>query len=304
MADVNPEGGVAPHEPVVIRLGHSPDPDDAFMFYGIACGGVDVGRYRFEHVLADIQTLNEWAREGRLEVTAMSLHAYAYTSDRYALLPNGASIGDKYGPIVVAREPRTLESLRGCRIAVPGTMTTAYLVLRLALADFDPVIVPFDTILDVVRDGQADAGCVIHEGQLTFGEHGLHKVLDLGEWWHETEGLPLPLGVDTVRRDLGPRVCSDLARILEDSIRYAMDHRHDALVYAGQYGRGLDLERTDRFVGMYVNQDTLDYGERGREGVRRVLQRGLERGLVPGPVTVEFIPMPERVLGTAPPSGS
>ena len=294
MADLVPEFSDRPQDPVVIRLGHSPDPDDAFMFYGIACGGVDTGRYRFEHVLQDIQTLNEWAHEGRLEVTAMSLHAYAHVSDRYALLPNGASIGDGYGPIIVAREPMTLEQLKGRRIAVPGTMTTAYLVLQLALPEFEPVVVPFDTILDVVNEGRADAGCVIHEGQLTFGEHGLHKVLDLGEWWLQVEGLSLPLGVDTVRRDLGPQVCSDLARILEDSILYAMAHRHDALVYAGQYGRGLDLARTDRFVGMYVNQDTLDYGERGREAVRRLLQRGCERGLLPGPVAVDFIPMPAR----------
>lgn len=277
-----------------IRLGHSPDPDDAFMFYGIAQNAVDAGDLTFEHVLADIQTLNEWAREGRLEITAVSLHAYAHVHGRYALLPNGASIGDQYGPILVTREPVDWQSLRGKKIAVPGLMTTAYLVLRLALEDFEAYVVPFDRILDEVREGRADAGCVIHEGQLTYAERGLAKVLDLGMWWHEKEKLPLVLGVDCVRRDLGRAVCSHIARVLDQSIRYAMEHRADAVRYAMQYGRGLDPERTDRFVGMYVNQDTLDYGERGRKAVRRLLQRGHEKGLLPGGVAVDFVPM-ERV---------
>lgn len=279
-----------PAERRLIRLGHSPDPDDAFMFYGIACGGVDCGNLTFEHVLADIQTLNEWAMEGRLEVTALSLHAYAYVADKYILLPNGASIGDRYGPIVVARTPDT--DLRGCRIAVPGLMTTAYLVLQMLMdgSAFDPVVLPFDRILDAVREGTTEAGLVIHEGQLTYAEYGLHKIVDLGAWWHEKEGLPLPLGVDTVRRDLGSRVQEDIARILGHSIEYAMAHRADALEYARRYGRGLDTERTDRFVAMYVNNDTLDYGERGRQAVRRLLSRGQACGLLPESVPVDFVP--------------
>jgi len=292
-----------------IRLGHSPDPDDAFMFYGIARNAVDTDGLTFEHVLADIQTLNEWAREGRLEVTAISLHAYAHVHDKYALLPNGASIGDRYGPILVTRareavDPKSPDggpggaegdspwvNLKGKKIAVPGLMTTAYLVLRLCLPEFEAYVVPFDQIMDEVRSGRADAGCVIHEGQLTYADHGLVKVLDLGAWWHEVEGLPLPLGVDVVRRDLGVETCAKIARILGDSIQYAMDHRADAVAYAMEFGRGLDAERTDRFVGMYVNQDTLDYGERGRKAVRRVLERGHAAGLLPGSVAVDFVPM-------------
>lgn len=285
----------------LIRLGHSPDPDDAFMFYGIASGGVDCGHLEFEHVLADIQTLNEWAHEGRLEVTAVSLHAYAHVADRYLLLPNGASIGDRYGPIIVARDIAT--PLRGKRIAVPGLMTTAFLVLQMYLDDFEPVVVPFDQILDIVRDGKADAGLVIHEGQLTYPEFGLQKIVDFGEWWFEQEGLPLPLGVDCVRRDLGLELCSEIAGILGESIEYAMAHRADGIEYARQYGRGLDPARTDRFVGMYVNQDTLDYGERGRAAVRRLLQRGHERGLLPGRTVPEFVPMPQARGAAAPGAG-
>ncbi len=269
-----------------IRLGHSPDPDDAFMFYGIAHGLVDTGDLEFEHVLADIQTLNEWAGEGRLEVTAVSLHAYAHVHDRYALLPNGASIGDRYGPVVVAREPL---DLRGRVIAIPGRMTTACLVLKLYCDDFREHVVPFDRILDEVREGRADAGCVIHEGQLTYAEHGLQKIVDLGEWWHQTEGLPLPLGVDVVRRDLGPGLCSRISRILEDSIRFALSHREEAVRYAMGFGRGLDAERTDRFVGMYVNDLTLDFGMRGRQGVTRLLERGFEAGLLPQRVAVDYV---------------
>ncbi len=281
-----------------IRLGHSPDPDDAFMFYGIACGGVDCGNFEFEHVLADIQSLNEWAHESRLEITALSLHAYAHVADRYILLPNGASIGDKYGPIVVSRAASL--DLRGKRIAVPGLMTTAYLVLRMHTPDFEPVVVPFDQILETVVEGKADAGLVIHEGQLTWPEYGLHKLLDLGEWWYEEEKLPLPLGVDTVRRDLGMEACSEIARILGESIEYAMAHRTEALEYARQYGRGLDMDRTDRFVGMYVNQDTLDYGDRGRQAVRRVLERGHACGLLPRSMEVDFVPMPAKAAAPAP----
>lgn len=280
-----------PSEPRRIRLGHSPDPDDAFMFYGIAAGGVDCGDLAFEQVLADIETLNAWAREGRLEITAVSLGAYAYIADRYALLPNGASLGDKYGPVLVAREPGL--SLRGRRIAVPGLTTTAYLVLRMMVDTFETVVVPFDQILEVVRDGRADVGLVIHEGQLTWPDFGLHKLADLGEWWHAQEGLPLPLGVDCIRRDLGSALCQRLAGLVGRSIEYAMAHRDAAVAYAREFGRGLDAKRTDRFVQMYVNDDTIDYGERGREAVRRLLERGAEAGLLPALPSIDFVPFPE-----------
>jgi 1,4-dihydroxy-6-naphthoate synthase len=264
------------------------------MFYGIASGNVDTGDYEFEHVLSDIQTLNEWAREGKLEVTAISLHAYAHVHDKYALLPNGCSMGNRYGPILVAREAIEPSTLRGQKIAVPGLMTTAFLTLSLYLREFEPLVVPFDEIMDVVRRGDAVAGCVIHEGQLTYAEHGLHKILDLGKWWYQAEGLPLPLGVDVVRRDLGEGTCRELARILGEGIEYAMSHRPAALDYARQFGRGLDPERTDRFVQMYVNEDTLDYGPRGREAVRHLLRKGHEAGLLPGPIEVDFVEHPAR----------
>lgn len=274
-----------------LRLGHSPDPDDAFMFYGIAAGAVECGGLAFEQVLADIQTLNEWASEGRLEITAMSLHAYAHVADRYALLPNGASVGDGYGPIVVARD-RDLD-LRGRRIAVPGLKTTAYLVLRMMVEEFEPVVVPFEQILEAVRDGHTEAGLVIHEGQLTWADFGLHRLVDLGAWWQDREGLPLPLGVDCVRRDLGPDLCQQIAGIVGASLAYALAHREAAIAYARAYGRGLDAQRTDAFVRMYANHDTLDYGERGRAAVRRLLARGAEKGLLPSVPSVEFVPFPE-----------
>ncbi|MGH7395304.1 MAG: MqnA/MqnD/SBP family protein, partial [Candidatus Methylomirabilales bacterium] len=235
----------------VIRLGHSPDPDDAFMFYGLASGKVDPGPYRFEHILKDIQTLNEWALQGHLEVTALSLHAYAYVTDRYALLPHGASIGDKYGPVVVAREARSQEALRETTIAVPGRLTTAFLALRVCLGEFPFVEMPFDQILPAVAEGRVGAGLLIHEGQLTYRQHGLACALDLGAWWHESTGLPLPLGANAVRRDLGEPAVRELSRLLKASIRYGLEHREEALTYALQFGRGLDRAATDRFVGMY-----------------------------------------------------
>lgn len=274
-----------------IRLGHSPDPDDAFMFYGFAAGAVDCGDLAFEQVLADIQTLNDWAREGRLEITAVSLGAYPSIADRYALLPNGASLGDKYGPVLVAREPGL--SLEGRRIAVPGLTTTAYLVLRMMVDAFETVVVPFDEILDTVREGKVDVGLVIHEGQLTWPDFGLHKLADLGEWWHAREGLPLPLGVDCIRRDLGEALCQRIAGLVGRSIEYAMAHRPEAVAYARKFGRGLDTQRTDRFVQMYVNDDTIDYGQRGREAVRRLLLRGAERGLLPALPSIDFVPFPD-----------
>jgi 1,4-dihydroxy-6-naphthoate synthase len=276
---------------MLIRLGHSPDPDDAFMFWALAEGRIDTRGFEFEHVLADIQTLNEWALEGRLEVTALSLHAFPYVQERYALLPHGASMGSGYGPVVVARDPMTKEELGRVRITVPGKMTTAFLVLRLYLgsADFEYREAPFDRILDQVRDGQSEAGLLIHEGQLTYAGHGLEKVVDLGEWWLLETGLPLPLGVNAARRDLGPDALRELSAVLEESIRAGLDNRAEALSYAGHFGRGLDAELTDRFVGMYVNELTCDYGDEGRAAVQELLRRGEAIGAFPEPGRVEFV---------------
>ena len=274
---------------MLIRLGHSPDPDDAFMFWGLASGVVDPHGFEFEHVLADIQSLNEWALEGRLEVTALSLHAYPFVQDRYALLPHGASMGSGYGPIVVAREPMTKEQLASVRVTVPGRMTTAFLVLRLYIGDFEYREAQFDRILDQVLEGQADAGLLIHEGQLTYGLRGLQKVVDLGEWWLLETGLPLPLGVNAARRDLGEEALRELSAVLAESIRAGLENRQDALAYAGQFGRGLDPELTDRFVGMYVNELTQDYGDEGRSAVAELLRRGEQIGAFPDPVRVEFV---------------
>jgi 1,4-dihydroxy-6-naphthoate synthase len=274
---------------VLIRLGHSPDPDDAFMFWGLASGRVDPRGFEFEHVLADIQTLNEWALEGRLEVTALSLHAFPYVQDRYALLPHGASMGSGYGPIVVAREPMSRDELGKVRITVPGKMTTAFLVLRLYLGDFEYREAPFDKILDQVREGRSDAGLLIHEGQLTYSRLGLEKVVDLGEWWLLETGLPLPLGVNAARRDLGGEALRELSEVLEESIRAGLENRREALAYAGQFGRGLDADLTDRFVGMYVNELTCDYGDEGRAAVAELLRRGEAIGAFPEPVRVDFV---------------
>jgi 1,4-dihydroxy-6-naphthoate synthase len=271
---------------VHIRLGHSPDPDDAFMFWGLASGAVDPRGFEFEHVLADIQTLNEWALDGRLEVTALSLHAYPFVQDRYVLLPHGASMGSGYGPIVVAREP--LE-LRDAEIAVPGRMTTAFLALRLAVGDFAHHETPFDRIVGEVQRGAADAGLLIHEGQLTYEAEGLVKVLDLGEWWLAETGLPLPLGVNVARRDLGDEALRRLSGVLADSIRSGLEHRADALAYAQQWARGMPDELTDRFVSMYVNELTSDYGEEGRAAVRELLRRGEALGAFESPVQIEFV---------------
>jgi 1,4-dihydroxy-6-naphthoate synthase len=256
-----------------IRVGHSADPDDAFMFWALEAGRVDTRGFELEQVVSDIQTLNEWATEGRLEVTAISLGAYPHVADRYLLLPHGASMGDAYGPVVVARDPIEPRALRDVEIAVPGRLTTAYLVLTLALGEDVRVReVPFDRILDEVASGRAAAGLVIHEGQLTYGAHGLGKVLDLGVWWHEQTGLPLPLGVNVARRDLGDRL-SDLSAVLGEAIRVGLEQRDEALAYAQGFGRGIDRETTDRFVAMYVNELTTDYGEVGRRAVRELLRR-------------------------------
>jgi len=274
----------------LIRLGHSPDPDDAFMFYALAADKIPSNGFRFEHLLRDIETLNEWAMTGELEVTAISVHAYAYVADKYRLLPHGASMGERYGPIVVAREAMDPSELPGVVIAVPGVMTSAFLELQMAIGRIDnPLIVPFDEILETVASGKADAGLVIHEGQLTYPSLGLELVLDLGEWWHELTGLPLPLGANAVRRDLGEDVMRELSVLLHDSIKYGLDHREDALTHAAQYGRGLNDDLTDRFVGMYVNDRTLDYGEEGRAAVAELLRRAAEAGFIPRAVPVDFV---------------
>jgi 1,4-dihydroxy-6-naphthoate synthase len=274
---------------VLIRLGHSPDPDDAFMFWALAADRVDTRGLELEHVLADIQTLNEWALEGRLETTAISLHAYPFVQDRYLLLPHGASMGSGYGPVVVARRPLSPDELREVEIAVPGRMTTAFLVLRMAIGDFRFREVPFDRILEEVKAGEADAGLLIHEGQLTYAAEGLTKVLDLGEWWLLETGLPLPLGVNVARRDLGDEVLHDLSAVLADSIRVGLEHRSEAMRYALRFGRGLDLELADEFVGMYVNELTCDYGEEGRQAVQELMRRAEELGAYEHPVRVEFV---------------
>jgi 1,4-dihydroxy-6-naphthoate synthase len=271
-----------------IRIAHSPDSDDAFMFYGLASGKVPSNGFELEHVLSDIETLNRAAFEGTYEISAVSFNAYAHMTDRYILLPHGASMGDRYGPIVVTRKDGPT-SLKGIRVAIPGVLTTSFLALRL----FDPTVeyfvMPFDEIQEAVHAGEVAAGLLIHEGQVTYAEEGLKKIVDLGEWWADrTDGLPLPLGGNVIRRDLGAPTIATLSRLLHDSIAYGLDHREEAVDYAMQFGRGLDRERTDRFVGMYVNGLTLDYGDRGREAVRRLLGDAQAAGLLPKPVNVEF----------------
>jgi 1,4-dihydroxy-6-naphthoate synthase len=280
-----------------ITVAHSPDSDDAFMFYGLASHNVDTGGIVVDQVLADIETLNRAAFDGKYEVTAVSFHAYAHLADTYALLAHGASMGDNYGPVVVAPALGTGESrqgvgragVKGRRVAIPGTLTTAYLALRLYEPDFDYVVVPFDQIQQAVLERKAEAGLLIHEGQLTYQDEGLRKIVDLGEWWSErTGGLPLPLGGNIIRRDLGPDMIHKVSKMLHDSIAYALSHRKDAVEYAEKFGRGLDREKTDRFVGMYVNDLTLGYGERGRKAVERLMTEAFEKGLIPQRVPVEF----------------
>ena len=273
-----------------IRVGHSPDPDDAFMFHALANGKIDTGDLHFTHELQDIETLNRRALNGELEVTAVSIHAYAHLLDKYALLPTGCSMGDHYGPMVVARRTMTVEELKGVKIAIPGTMTTAFLTLRLLLpGGFEYDVVPFDQIIDAVASGKYDAGLIIHEGQLTFQNQGLHLVVDLGVWWQENTGLPLPLGGNVVRRDLGPALMHRISEYLKQSIRYGLDHRAEALEYALRYARDMDVALADKFVGMYVNEWTLDYGPRGREAVKRLLEEAHKAGIIPNPVAVEMV---------------
>lgn len=273
----------------VIHLAHSPDSDDAFMFYALATGKVDVDDVEYIHELQDIETLNQRALKGELEVTAVSIHAYAYLSDRYALLPHGASMGDRYGPRLVTRSPMTREDLRGRKIGVPGPLTSAYLALRLYQPDFEPVFMAFDKIDDAVLRGEVDAGLLIHEGQLTYSAQGLHLVADMGEWWFQETGLPLPLGGNVIRKDLGDALKRKVSGHLRESIAYGLAHRGDALDHAMGYARGLARSDADTFVGMYVNDWTLDYGDRGREAIRLFLARGVEAGFIPHRVTVEFV---------------
>ena len=276
-------------EQSTITIAHSPDSDDAFMFYGLATNKLDTGRLTFKHLLKDIQTLNEEAMLGTYDVTAISFHAYAYVADKYALLPHGASIGDNYGPVVVSREAAIPEDIATLKIAVPGKLTSAFLALRIYNPDFEFVVVPFDKIIDAVQDGSCDAGLLIHEGQLFYESIGLHKVLDLGEWWHKKTGLPLPMGGNVIRRDLGPTLIKEVSQLLRESISYSLEHREDALQYAMQFARDMDPALADRFVAMWVNDLTLDYTDRGREAVRRLLEEGFEKGIIPKQVTVEFV---------------
>ena len=298
------------HE-MLLQLGHSPDPDDAFMFYALAQNPplIDTGRYRFNHVMQDIQTLSQRARTGDLEITAISVHAYPYVADKYALTSCGSSMGDKYGPMVVTREAMTIDDLRGKTIAIPGVLTTAFLTLQLLLgkgeqydaakratgeqkaggAAFFYKVVEFDQIPKAVQEGVCDAGLLIHEGQITYQRMGLHLVVDLGVWWHDRTGLPLPLGGNCIRRDLGQQTMQEVTDILKQWIQFSLDNREKAVEYALQYGRDLDHQLADQFVGMYVNHWTLDYGDRGRAAINRLLGDGAKAGLVPAIGEIDFV---------------
>ena len=274
-----------------IRIGHSPDSDDAFMFYALAKNLIPTEGVEVVHVIEDIESLNKRALNAELEVTAISIHAYAYVSQDYALMPCGASIGDRYGPIVVSTVPMDPYKLSGKKIAIPGEMTTAYLTLQLFEPDFIPEVVPFDQILDHVKQGKADAGLIIHEGQLTYQSQGFHKIIDLGEWWHQETGLPLPLGANVIRRDLGSEKIKKITLLLKKSIQYSLSHRQEGLEYAMVYARDMESDVTlaDRFVGMYVNDYTLDYGPKGRAGVQELLKRGYQSGIITSSVDVDFV---------------
>ena len=272
-----------------ITLGHSPDPDDAFMFYGLAAGKIDCEGLTFKHIIEDIETLNKRAMNAELDVTAVSIHAYAYVLDKYALLTSGASIGDDYGPMIVARRQMSVADLGNARIGVPGLMTTAYLAMRLCLGNPEVVVIPFDQIMDGVEQGKVDAGLLIHEGQLTFASRGLQKVIDLGQWWKSETGLPLPLGGNAIKKSLGPDLISKVSRLLKASIEYGLANREPAVRHAMAYGRGMAESLTDEFVGMYVNDYTLDYGKRGRQAVSLLLAKGNQAGVIPAPVEVEFV---------------
>lgn len=271
-----------------LTLGHSPDPDDAFMFYALAADKIPTEGLSFTHVIQDIETLNRRAMNAELDVTAVSIHAYAYVLDQYALLTSGASMGDDYGPLVIAREPMSIDALREATIAVPGLMTTAYLTLRLCVGNVKTVVVPFDQIMDAVERKEVDAGLLIHEGQLTYEARGFSKVIDLGEWWMRETKLPLPLGGNAIKKSLGPELISTVSKLLRQSIEYGLQNREVAVRHSMKYGRGMAESLTDKFVGMYVNDYTIDYGERGREAVRLLLHRAHEAGIIPRPVQLEF----------------
>ncbi|MGC2696107.1 MAG: MqnA/MqnD/SBP family protein [Candidatus Angelobacter sp.] len=282
----------SPSAPTAVReisVAHSPDSDDAFMFYALATNKVRVPGLKFTHTLTDIETLNRKAMEGHYDVSAISFHAYPYVQDKYALMPCGGSVGEQYGPMVVAPRMFGLEDLKRIRIAVPGTMTTAYLALKLFAPKIETAVVPFDQIIPEVLAGKHEAGLIIHEGQLTYERSGLHRILDLGKWWHELTGLPLPLGGNAIRRDLGPELMAQVTQALRDSIQFALDHRESALAYAMQFARDLDPQMADRFVGMYVNERTLDYGKDGREAVSRLLEMGYRAGIIPHDPHVDFV---------------
>jgi 5,8-dihydroxy-2-naphthoate synthase len=280
-------GAVLP--PVTLRLGHSPDPDDAFMFYPLACEKMDTQGIQFQQVLHDIETLNRMALDGEIEITAASVHAYAHLSGRYAILPCGGSFGDGYGPLLVGRRPMTAQDLPDKLIAIPGTLTSAYLALRLFAGEVKTTVVPFDQIPDFVLQGKSDLGLLIHEGQLTYAAAGLYKVADLGAWWKAETGLPLPLGVNVIRKDLGEERCRQVARMLRDAIEYSLSHREEALTYAMQFGRGLERSLADRFVGMYVNDLTRDAGSSGRRAIAEFLERGHSAGYLPEKTRPEFV---------------
>ncbi len=283
------ETAIEKTEPRTISVAHSPDSDDAFMFYGLATNKLETPGLKFEHTLKDIQTLNEDAKNGVFDVTAVSFHAYCYIDDKYALLPHGASIGDNYGPILVSKEPRSVSDIPNMKIAIPGELTSAFLAMRIYNQDFEYDVVPFDEIIDYVQKGKADAGLLIHEGQLFYKQVGMDKVLDLGEWWHDETGLPLPMGGNVIRRELGEDLMREVSGHLKRSIQYSMDNREDALAYAMQFARDMPPELADRFVAMWVNDLTLDYGERGKEGVKLLLDKGYEHGIIPHKVNVEFV---------------
>lgn len=284
-----PETAGTSPETRTITVAHSPDSDDAFMFYGLATNKLETEGLKFEHTLKDIQSLNEDAKNGVFDVTAISFHAYAYVADKYALLPHGASIGDKYGPIVVSKEQRSADEIGSMKIAIPGELTSAFLALRIFNPDFEYVVYPFDEIIEAVQKDKVDAGLLIHEGQLFYNQMGLNKVLDLGEWWFDKTGLPLPMGGNVIRRDLGKDLMKQVSKHLHESIVYSMENREDALAYAMQFARDMQPELADRFVAMWVNDLTLDYGDRGREAVKRLMAEGHKKGIIPNKVKIDFV---------------
>ncbi|HEV2499149.1 MAG TPA: MqnA/MqnD/SBP family protein [Terriglobia bacterium] len=286
-----------PQQAIQLTLAHSPDSDDAFMFYALATRKIATEPLKFVHTLEDIQSLNTKAEKGVYDITAISFHAYPYVANQYILLPSGASFGDRYGPMIVARGMMNPSDLKGKRVAIPGKMTTAYLTLMLYQPEIEPVVTPFDRVLEVVAKGEVDAGVVIHEGQLTYGTEGLSKVIDLGEWWHQETGLPLPLGGNVIRRSLGEALVRQVSRTLRASILYSLEHREEALTYAMQFARGLDHFTADKFVSMYVNDWTVNYGSKGRQAVQLLLDRGFERGILPHQVKAEFVDDGETAAG-------